>query len=333
MATSSLHRFAREKVDCFLKKIELKISFDLFYMFYNIDSAFISFVYFSNTVLNPVQHCKGKIQLTEDAQKMMLKSFPRRKRILPSMFFERVKLKAFFSHLIQRGDLCFDVGANVGNFTDVMLSLGAKVVCVEPQNQLVEQLAVRFRRRKNVKIVKSAIGEADYSRELFLCDEAHTLSTLSTEWVEKSRFSKAYHWRNTQKVNIVRLDTLMSRYGFPKYCKIDVEGYEKQVLKGLTHPIPYMSLEFHADMLQNAEDCIEMLLDLGYTFFTCTYGETDLLFSEWVGVDDLVEKITNLQSTAWGNMSAGLHPDAVCLGQQVLPIRVGIENQVVSVRA
>ncbi|UCF00102.1 MAG: hypothetical protein JSV82_03285, partial [Planctomycetota bacterium] len=38
----------------------------------------------------------------------------------------------FYSQLIKRDDLCFDIGANIGDKTNVFVHLGAVVVAVEP---------------------------------------------------------------------------------------------------------------------------------------------------------------------------------------------------------
>jgi FkbM family methyltransferase len=43
------------------------------------------------------------------------------------------------------------------------------------------------------------------------------------------------------------MDTLISLYGKPDYCKIDVEGFEINVLKGLNIPLNLVSFEYHLD--------------------------------------------------------------------------------------
>ena len=53
---------------------------------------------------------------------------------------DRKKMIQFYSNFISNGDLCFDVGANIGNRTEVFLELGAKVICVEPQQACLQQL-------------------------------------------------------------------------------------------------------------------------------------------------------------------------------------------------
>ena len=53
---------------------------------------------------------------------------------------DRKKTLQFYSPFIQRGDLCFDVGANEGFKTKSFLMLGAKVVAIEPQGVCLHRL-------------------------------------------------------------------------------------------------------------------------------------------------------------------------------------------------
>ena len=47
--------------------------------------------------------------------------------------------KAFYSQFISKDNLCFDIGANVGNRTSVFAALKAKVIAVEPQKYCCQQ--------------------------------------------------------------------------------------------------------------------------------------------------------------------------------------------------
>ena len=39
---------------------------------------------------------------------------------------------------------------------------------------------------------------------------------------------------------------MISRFGAPDFCKINVEGLELEVLRGLSRPVPALSFEYHA---------------------------------------------------------------------------------------
>lgn len=54
-------------------------------------------------------------------------------RLTPHKKRQHKKEMEFYSQFIEKHDLCFDVGANMGSKTSKFLKLGAKVVSIEPQ--------------------------------------------------------------------------------------------------------------------------------------------------------------------------------------------------------
>src|SRR5688572_28540682 len=52
----------------------------------------------------------------------------------------------FYRQFLAPGELCFDVGANVGNRVKIFLKPGARVVAVEPQRECVRTLRAAFGR-------------------------------------------------------------------------------------------------------------------------------------------------------------------------------------------
>ena len=210
----------------------------------------------------------------------------------------------FFSQFIECGDLCFDVGANEGKFTEVFLGLGAKVVCVEPQKTCVKQLQKKFGHNPNVKIVGKALGSSEGYGELVICERATTISTMSPQWIKEGPFSKSHEWTKTEKVNVTTLDKLIETYGLPKFCKIDVEAFELQVLKGLSRPIPFISFEFHSEFLDEAKECIEYLPRLGQAKFNFVLEESmQFLFPKWMSMKELYKELSEMSKPLlWGDI-------------------------------
>jgi FkbM family methyltransferase len=217
-----------------------------------------------------------------------------------------MQILEFYSKFINKNDLCFDVGANIGQFTEVFLKLGAKVVCIEPQEKCLHRLYRSFGKNSNVVIVGKAVGELESSANLMVCEEANTISTLSDKWVREGRFSKDYKWTKTQNVSVTTLDALIQLYGLPKFCKIDVEGFEEPVLKGLTKTIPFISFEFTQEFYDTAKNCVDRLLFLGYQEFNCSFGHVpQFLFPEWMESEELFEKMDLMEDKLmWGNIYA-----------------------------
>lgn len=86
---------------------------------------------------------------------------------------------------IRPGDLVFDVGANMGMRTKLFLQLGARVVAIEPQKACAAFLSSVLPPAR-ATVVNKALGSQDGQAELHV-STAHTLSSLSPEWIEAIR--------------------------------------------------------------------------------------------------------------------------------------------------
>lgn len=224
----------------------------------------------------------------------------------PKAIKNRRKYISFFSQFIKKGDLCFDIGANVGTYTKFFLKLGAKVVCVEPQQDCIKRLKDYFGKNKNVVILEKALGDHKGSGKLAICDDMDTISTLSKKWREESRWSKLFKWTRTQNISITTLDNLIQLYGLPIFCKIDVEGFELEVLKGLSKRIKYISFEFTKEFFDDAIKCVNYLLSIGNVKFNCSIGGSfNLLFSKWVTPKTLYRRLESTKDKfLWGDIYA-----------------------------
>ncbi len=203
----------------------------------------------------------------------------------------------FYKQFLSPGDLCFDVGANIGNRTEIFLMLEAKVVAVEPQSECAKMLKLRF--GKKINLINMALGEKETNASMYISDTSE-ISSLSKDWIDsvsKSRF-KDSQWNKKETVKITTLTNLIALIGVPKFCKIDVEGYEEEVLKGLSRPIEYISFEYTIpERLSNFSKCLAQLSRIGE--FDCNYtvGEKMKLESEtWISKGDLLKKITEISS-------------------------------------
>src|SRR4029079_17220966 len=85
------------------------------------------------------------------------------------------------------------------------------------------------------------------------------------------------HWTKTKTVAMKTLDELIAKHGIPRFVKIDVEGFEDEVLAGLHHPLPMLSFEFTTIQRGVALKAIERLARSSLYSFNAALGESQQL--------------------------------------------------------
>jgi len=206
----------------------------------------------------------------------------------------------FYAGFINEGDVCFDVGANVGNRVSPMLKLKAKVVAIEPQQSCYLELKRKFGNK--ISIVTKGLGEREEKKEFFISNSS-TLSTFSKDYinsVKDGRFAE-YDWNKVETVEMTTLDNLIKEFGVPKFIKIDVEGYELEVLKGLHSPVDMISFEYFVpEQLVRATDCIKRINEINGNI-ECNYSVGESMkfeLQDWITYENMLEHIKQPGFTA-----------------------------------
>lgn len=186
------------------------------------------------------------------------------------------RMRHFYAQFVQPGALCFDVGAHVGNRVRAFLALGARVVAVEPQPGCAAVLRRLYGRSPRVQIVASALGAQPGTLPLWVSRATPTVSSLSRPWIETMQQDASFagvEWDEAVPVNVTTLDELIDGYGEPAFCKIDVEGFELEVLRGLSRAPAALSFEYVAAARAGAAECVLRLASLGDYRFNWSHGE------------------------------------------------------------
>ena len=217
---------------------------------------------------------------------------------------------AFYSRFISKGDLCFDIGANMGLKTDIFLGLGASVVAVEPQEICMGYLRRKYRETRRVILVQKAVG-AEGGEKKMMVSSSHTISSMSKRWIESVKASGRFRsaaWHELTSVRVTTLDALIDELGKPAFCKIDVEGFEGEVLRGLSQPIQTVCFEFTPEFIDAAIDCIRHLSKIGcFRFNYCVGDTTRFALPKYVGGDEMCRILTTLPDrTVFGDVYARL---------------------------
>ena len=160
------------------------------------------------------------------------------------------------------GRVCVDVGANIGNHSVFFQKYFPQVVSIEANPAVFEILELNTRRFANVRAVNVALGE----------EEGEGILTLADDTNEGTGFvSLAENSSNGLPVKIMPLDALTKDLeGGIDLVKIDVEGFEYQVLSGakktLENHRPVILFEYYVKQ-QCDKNVFSLLECCGYKNF------------------------------------------------------------------
>jgi FkbM family methyltransferase len=217
---------------------------------------------------------------------------------------------AFYSQFISVNDMVFDVGANMGNRIKIFLQLNARIIAFEPQKKCCDYLKHKFKNK--IILVQKGLGEKEEKRKFYIADVS-VLSSFSEEWINSTkksgRFEK-YKWDKTEYVELTTLDIIIREYGVPQFIKIDVEGYELEVLKGLSHPINHISFEYAVpEHTEKTIECIKQIENINkhQTLFNYSIGESmKFALDEWLTAEDMIIHVRSqtFENTNFGDIYA-----------------------------
>ena len=198
------------------------------------------------------------------------------------------------SEFIEPGMLVFDVGANAGYFARECVTRGASVVSVEPDRTHIDALNI-----PGVTPVIAAVSDEPGTAEFYVSHNSKW-SSLHPEWVT-GHYGKPEP--DMIRVEVITLDMLIAEFGEPDFLKIDTEGNEANVLRGLSYRVPVLSFEYHGGAypvkLNNdpVYECVTMLP--GYEFRAAQH-ETEWV-TDWIDGDGLMAVMPSL---TWGDVYA-----------------------------
>ncbi len=184
---------------------------------------------------------------------------------------EKPVIEALLANL-HEGDAAYDVGANIGIYSIAMakaVGTAGKVVAFEPEVESVKRLKenAELNHLSNVKVVEKALGRKNGTANLYIGKTTGNFSLV------KSYEENLDH----QSIDLVSGDMFVeqNQLPIPKAVKIDVEGYEYEVLLGLKKTLmdakcKVICCEVHPGLFPDGvteDQVLDLIKELGFTVF------------------------------------------------------------------
>ena len=204
--------------------------------------------------------------------------------------------------------LLFDIGAFEGQNATLFAKRGWQVIALEPNPTRFAVLQANlapFEKTGSVAL-QAACGPENGSATLHLATvNLETLCTMSEGWRDAVQASGRFPGKNWPKSTVVKqvtLDHLISQYGKPDMILIDAEGYESNILAGLSVKVPEVVFEYHAEWVQDAITCCKQLTELGAYRLNFAYGEAGLVLPKYLHLEEFLVEFKKVMSKPmnWG---------------------------------
>ena len=159
--------------------------------------------------------------------------------------------KMIIKHIIKPGDICVDVGAYIGNYTLFMANLvGPKgnVYALSPiKKQYYHLKQYCLNGYENIHLHDYAVGDFTGKNIFYKVDKSLGVTANSALVKNEKIVGDLKEYVKEETVNVIELDKFLENKKI-KFIKIDVEGFEFNVLKGVTEIIskfrPIIIMEF-----------------------------------------------------------------------------------------
>lgn len=138
------------------------------------------------------------------------------------------------SYVLKKGDVVLDIGSNIGYYVLIESQLvgnKGKVYAVEPVQSNYELLKknVNLNNVKNVSTFRFALGDKDEKSKIYISNSSN-LCTMNRNAVVGKLLG-------VEDVYMETVDDFLEDKSPPNLIRMDVEGYEYQIIKGMAHTL------------------------------------------------------------------------------------------------
>lgn len=215
----------------------------------------------------------------------------------------------YLRKILEEGDVAFDLGAHKGAYTYWMhksVRKSGKIVSIEPQPILFEYLKkmVPIFGFSNVTLMDCAISENDSEGVITVPGKLGSISQGAR--IDDQKIVQNKHKQDLHNINVkIRsVDSIIAETGLkPKIIKIDVEGHEFSVLKGMVRTLkevkPRIIMECEDRHIRDFTvfDVFDFLLDKNYEGYYFHSGKKNPLSN----FDLQKDQINYIDKQPWPN--------------------------------
>ncbi len=207
----------------------------------------------------------------------------------------------FYKKLLEshssKSDLIFDIGANMGRKSYIFSKLVNKVMAFEPTEKIFKFLQKRFE-NTNVIPLNYALGSSVSTSDLYIVEGNEAYNSLNKKHIETTvtdRGITPIGDFSSKRVKVETIENFIAEYGLPKYIKIDVEGYELEVVRGLKTPVPIISFEVNLpEFLEESIQSISYLDTLSHNKYLYNFAFTNsFIKEEFVSKEGAIDFLIN----------------------------------------
>ncbi len=154
-------------------------------------------------------------QKIDDAISYLFSSVCDEKKLLKKMFGKK---KLYY----------IDVGTNEGNFLEYLVGLFRfkRIICFEPINELAQNLIKKF---PNIEVYNFALSDKKMKKKFY----QYKISSQSSLYKQNDTFKSLKELKKVFRINTISFDQKFNENEKIDFCKIDVQGEEMNVLKGM----------------------------------------------------------------------------------------------------
>ena len=180
------------------------------------------------------------------------------KFILKKIYLVRLLLYFFYSTYkpfknlsLNKDSIVIDIGANIGDKTQYFHDrFKCKIICYEPNKVAFDILDKRFKKFSNIICINKGISKEEKTKKLYLHKGYENDKINYSQGSSFLEIKENINQNNFELVNTLPISELLDEYEHIDLIKIDIEGYEYEIMPELIlnrNKIKYVFAELHGD--------------------------------------------------------------------------------------